>query len=541
MTTRSGWEELADGVIVAGQTHGAPSWFPCNDRPDDKASYRITVTAPTAYHVVANGDPGRASPRRGRRRPGTTTSPSRWRPTSRPCRSAATSSVDSTARRCRSSVVLPAAAARRGFDAAFGRQPRDDGAVRAALRPLPVRALHRRGHRGRLEIPLEAQGLSIFGANFLDRRLGQRAAGRPRALPPVVRQQPDRRRWRDIWLHEGFACYAEWLWSEESGGTSADERAAEHWKRLADLPQDLLLGDPGPDDMFDDRVYKRGALPCTRCAAPSATTPSSRSCAPGPTATSTRRCPRALRGPDRRAVRRGPGRRLRRLAQRDGVATAAWMTTSSGSVAAVVITATAASKPSPRSRSLRHAGPATVGAAGRAKPWPAALSHASVRTQRRVASPGPLPMTWSTSWGRAEPDRSTSTPMGPASVRATTLLPGHLATLRWTCRLPTSPPARAGRGRSNRRWGSGAGPAAAGYRPRARPRATRTRSSTGPGVARASWTTTSRQGSDTGPPYVVGHPSCGQPATFCYAASRGRRARADSLSFRDACHWATGP
>ena len=25
-------------------------------------------------------------------------------------------------------------------------------------------------------------------------------------------------RWQDIWLHEGFACYCEWLWSEESGG-----------------------------------------------------------------------------------------------------------------------------------------------------------------------------------------------------------------------------------------------------------------------------------------------------------------------------------
>ena len=25
-------------------------------------------------------------------------------------------------------------------------------------------------------------------------------------------------------------------------------------------PQDLVLGDPGADDMFDDRVYKRGAL-----------------------------------------------------------------------------------------------------------------------------------------------------------------------------------------------------------------------------------------------------------------------------------------
>src|SRR5829696_4304013 len=66
--------------------------------------------------------------------------------------------------------------------------------------------------------------------------------------------------WRDVWLHEGFACYAEWLWSEASGGQSADEHARTHHRRLEGLAQDLLLGDPGADDMFDDRVYKRGAL-----------------------------------------------------------------------------------------------------------------------------------------------------------------------------------------------------------------------------------------------------------------------------------------
>ena len=38
------------------------------------------------------------------------------------------------------------------------------------------------------------------------------------------------------------------------------ERARTAWQMLKDLPQDIVVGDPGPADMFDDRVYKRGAL-----------------------------------------------------------------------------------------------------------------------------------------------------------------------------------------------------------------------------------------------------------------------------------------
>jgi aminopeptidase N len=66
--------------------------------------------------------------------------------------------------------------------------------------------------------------------------------------------------WSDIWLHEGFACYAEWIWSEAAGVMTVHDRAASAWRRLAGAGQDLLIGDPGPALMFDDRVYKRGAL-----------------------------------------------------------------------------------------------------------------------------------------------------------------------------------------------------------------------------------------------------------------------------------------
>ena len=51
-----GWEELADGVLVAGQPNGAATWFPCNDHPSQKATFRIAVATDAGYRPVCNGE-----------------------------------------------------------------------------------------------------------------------------------------------------------------------------------------------------------------------------------------------------------------------------------------------------------------------------------------------------------------------------------------------------------------------------------------------------------------------------------------------------
>ena len=253
----AGWEELEDGVIVAGQPHGAPTWFPCNDRPDDKASYRIKVAAPNDYTVISNGLLSSRS-----RGAGSTT----WVYEQTEPMSTYLATVQIGRYKIReldASVPMFAAVpkdAGAGFEAAFGRTPEMLSTFVELFGPYPFPVYSMVITDDDLEIPLESQSLATFGRNFMvddwdsirlvAHELAHQWFGNTVTL----------RHWKDIWLHEGFACYSEWLWSEASGGESADTRAARHHKRLSGLKQDLVLADPGPELMFDDRVYKRGAL-----------------------------------------------------------------------------------------------------------------------------------------------------------------------------------------------------------------------------------------------------------------------------------------
>lgn len=267
--SREGWLPTADGVLALGEPMGSMTWFPGNHHPSDKAAYDIRVTVPEGLRVVSNGELESESTEGGR----TTYS---WH-TAEPMasyvatlaigsyevsRSTAGERAGEGAGRIPVYVAVDPSQVK-GSRAVLGRIPEVVGWAEGYFGPYPFSSTGAIVDRPEdVAYALETQNRPVFpGApdiSLLVHELAHQWYGD--SVTP--------KSWRDMWLNEGFATYAEWLWEEDHGGDSAQEifDALYEGDYFPDAASNAAVWDfpparpPGADRISDSPVYERGAM-----------------------------------------------------------------------------------------------------------------------------------------------------------------------------------------------------------------------------------------------------------------------------------------
>ncbi len=256
---KEGWNSYEGGVYVASEPSGAATWYPVNDHPCDKATYTMRITVPKPYDVAANGllretiDNG-------------STNTFVWE-TSNPVASYLVTvniaDYDRVEEKGPSGLLI-----RNYFPATWPQAQRNSFADTAEIieyfntifGPYPFEAYGVVVVDLDLGFALETQTMSLFGKNV---GLGRASAGEVVAHELSHQWFGDSvslQTWKDIWLNEGFATYAQYLWLEHKEGKEAFEnqmRGVYSFAENGDFPPP---GNPPPDDLFNPSVYVRGAL-----------------------------------------------------------------------------------------------------------------------------------------------------------------------------------------------------------------------------------------------------------------------------------------
>jgi len=252
-----GWQTDGREVFVVSEPSGAATFFPVNDHPSDKATYTFRITASEDQVVAANGllvsehDTGH----------GTTS----WTYEARDPMASYLVQIAIGDYELVDAGEVEGVVVRHAFHrtlAEAGRVTVERTAEMIRLLddvygPFPFEAYGVLAIDEDLGFALETQTLTVIGSGIaasgrradiiLLHELAHQWVGD--AVSPAT--------WKDIWLNEGFATYAEWIFTERTGGAAAAD-IARGYQGVPEL--DLPAGDPGSAELFSPTVYIRGGM-----------------------------------------------------------------------------------------------------------------------------------------------------------------------------------------------------------------------------------------------------------------------------------------
>lgn len=260
--SEEGWLPTADGALALGEPTGAMAWFPGNNHPSDKARYDITVTVPRGLRAVSNGELTRQATRDGH-----TTFV--WHVGEPMPTYAATVAIGRfEIRRPALPDGLPVYTAvdpteAKASAAVLDRIPEVMEWAELNFGPYPFSSVGAIVDRAEdAGYALETQNRPVFpGAPDLSTLVHELAH---QWYGDSVTPES----WRDMWLSESFATYAEWLWQEDHGGESAQQIFDELYDgdHYDDREQNEAIWafppakPPSAAQISDPPVYDRGAM-----------------------------------------------------------------------------------------------------------------------------------------------------------------------------------------------------------------------------------------------------------------------------------------
>jgi aminopeptidase N len=256
-----GWIGTGDGSYVLNEPEGASTWYPTNDHPSDKASYTFHVTVPDGVTAVANGDlVSQVSTGDGH----TTWTYDEKAPMASYLTQLAIGDYEVTTAPGPGGVTIRNVfASQLANDAAidFSRTPDMLQLFASDFGPYPFDVYGALVVNDRTQFALETQTLSIFDPSFVDGSTQGDVVAAHELAHQWFGDNVTPASWKDVWLNEGFATYAEWLWTEHVDGTPVATTAQHVHDSVNERADTALTGDPGVEHLFDPAaVYERGAL-----------------------------------------------------------------------------------------------------------------------------------------------------------------------------------------------------------------------------------------------------------------------------------------